>query len=58
MIMQMILLKFNVVEIPAVMHARESGESSAFRIEASLVYVPCVFQCTCCGVPLQKIENR
>lgn len=27
MIMQMILLKFNVVEIPAVMHARESGES-------------------------------
>ena len=26
MIMQMILLKFNVVEIPAVMHARESGE--------------------------------
>ena len=26
-IMQMILLKFNVVEIPAVMHARESGES-------------------------------
>ena len=27
MIMQMLLLKFNVVEIPAVMHARESGES-------------------------------
>ena len=27
MIMQMILLKFNVVEIPAVMHVRESGES-------------------------------
>ena len=39
MIMQMILLKFKVVEIPAVMHMRKSGKSMHSGLKPILVYV-------------------
>ena len=50
MIMQMLLLKFKIVEVPAVMHP--SGCKYAFWFKANLVHASNVFLCTCRYFPL------